>query len=104
VRHAHPRSAAETKFRTRASNTPDAIRHSGASNWYNNGMSSCQDCSLDVDHCHGTLVVHSDRALECTDAACELPDLLRHSFVVDCVAVLGGCCVAEEPGELAAAS
>ena len=67
-------------------------------------MSSCPDCGLHVDHCHGTLVVHSDRDLECTDAACELPDLLRHVFVIDCVAVMGGCCLADERVELPAAS
>ena len=67
-------------------------------------MRGCPDCGLHVDHCHGTLVVHSDRSLECTDAACELPDLLRHLFIIDCRAVLGGCCLAEEPAELAAAS
>jgi hypothetical protein len=67
-------------------------------------MSSCPDCGLRVDHCHGTLVVHSDRTVECTDAACELPDLLRHEFVIDCLAVMGGCCMTDEPVELAAAS
>jgi hypothetical protein len=67
-------------------------------------MSSCSDCGLDVDHCHGTLVVHSDRSLDCTDVGCDLPDLLRHGFVVDCMAVLGGCCGADETVELAAAS
>lgn len=67
-------------------------------------MSSCPDCGLHVDHCHGTLVVHLDRDPECTDTACELPDLLRHAFVIDCRAVMGGCCMAEEPAELAAAS
>ncbi|HJV15265.1 MAG TPA: hypothetical protein VJ625_15355 [Propionibacteriaceae bacterium] len=75
-------------------------------------MSSCPDCGLNVDpdinpyidHCHGTLVVHLDRSLECTDAACQLPELLRHKFVIDCMAVLGGCCVADESADLPAAS
>ena len=67
-------------------------------------MSSCPDCNQHVDHCHGTLVVHTDRTVDCTDTTCEFPDLLRHGFVVDCMAVLGGCCMAEEPAELAAAS
>jgi len=62
-------------------------------------MSSCPDCGLDVeleiDHCHGTLIVHRDRALECTDPACDIPELLRHTFVIDCMAVLGGCCVVD---------
>ncbi len=67
-------------------------------------MSSCQDCGLEIDHCHGTLVVHSDRTVDCTDAACELPDLLRHPLIIDCATVLGGCCAAEEDADLALAS
>jgi hypothetical protein len=67
-------------------------------------MSSCQDCGLEIDHCHGTLVVHSDRTAECTDAACELLDLLRHPLIIDCVAVLGGCCAGEVDADLALAS
>jgi hypothetical protein len=67
-------------------------------------MSSCSDCGLEVDHCHGTLVVHDDRTVDCTDAACERPDLLRHAFIVDCFAVLGGCCLVEEPATFAVAS
>ena len=70
----------------------------------NDGMSSCLNCSLDVDHCHGTLVVHSDRTVECTHAACELADLLRHAFIIDCTEVLGECCVSDEAAELAVAS
>ena len=62
---------------------------------YNLGMSSCLDCDTGVDHCHGTLVVHSDRDLECTNPACDLPDLLGHPFVIDCAAVQGGCCTDE---------
>jgi hypothetical protein len=89
--------------------------------WYDSGMSSCPECGLDsedldasdldasyightyIDHCHGTLIVHRDRAVECTDACCELPDLLRHAFIVDCIA-LGGCCRDEETLDFAAAS
>ena len=89
-------------------------------------MSSCPECGLDsldldasdldaadvgapyldpsnIDHCHGTLIVHRDRTLECTNEACELPDLLRHAFIVDCIA-LGGCCRDEETLDFAAAS
>jgi hypothetical protein len=75
-------------------------------------MSSCPDCGHDadpfldpiLDHCHGTLVVHRDRSLECTDPGCELPELMRHSFVIDCMAVLGGCCVADDAVDLPAVS
>jgi hypothetical protein len=67
-------------------------------------MSGCSDCGLEVDHCHGTLVVHDDRTVDCTEAACELPDLLRHAFIVDCLEVLGDCCLVEESAEFAFAS
>jgi hypothetical protein len=70
----------------------------------NDHMSGCSDCGRDIDHCHGTLVLHSDRTVECTNAACELGDLLRHVFVIDCVSVLGGCCAADEAANLAVAS
>ena len=49
-----------------------------------------------MDHCHGTLIVHADSTIECTDADCELGDLLRHAFIIDCTAMLGGCCAAED--------
>jgi hypothetical protein len=71
-------------------------------------MSSCPDCGRDVDpyvdHCHGTLVVHRDRTLECTNAGCDLPELLRHEFIIDCMVVLGGCCAADDVAGLPAAS
>ena len=67
-------------------------------------MSSCPDCGPDLDHCHGTLVVHLDRTRECTDPACDLPDLLLHTFVIDCRNVSGGCCAADDPVMFAIAS
>jgi hypothetical protein len=67
-------------------------------------MTSCSDCGLDVDHCHGTLVMHDDRTVDCTDAACDLPDLLSHAFIVDCIAVRGGSCTAEDQVDWAEAS
>jgi hypothetical protein len=67
-------------------------------------MSTCLECGLDIDHCHGTLIMHSDRMAECTQPGCELADLLRHALIIDCAAVMGGCCVIEEAVELAAAS
>ena len=63
----------------------------------NSGMSPCADCGMDVDHCHGTLVIHGDGAVDCTDAACESADRLRHALIIDCVAVLGGGCCTDEP-------
>ncbi len=70
----------------------------------NDGMSSCSDCGLDVDHCHGTLIMHDDRTVDCTDAACDLTDLFRHAFIVDCIAVRGGCCGSDELIDWAEAS
>jgi hypothetical protein len=67
-------------------------------------MSSCSDCGPEVDHCRGTLVLHDDQTVDCTDAACKLPDLMRHALIVDCVVVLGGCCGGEEAADFAIAS
>lgn len=88
----------------RVRDTPTELPSSDGASWYQRGMSSCPDCGLGADHCHGTLVVHTDRTVECTNAACELADPLRHLFIVDCIDVLGGCCVANETAKLAAAS
>jgi hypothetical protein len=60
-------------------------------------MNPCADCGADVDHCHGTLVVHGDGTTDCTDATCAGADPLRHALIVDCEAVLGGGCCGDEP-------
>jgi hypothetical protein len=46
-----------------------------------------------LDQCEGTLVVHVDGGflLECTDPECVDLDQLRHSLIVDCTALAGGC-------------
>lgn len=67
-------------------------------------MTSSPDSDLGVDVCQGTLVVHVDRTLECTEADCDFPDLLTHTFVIDCRTVLGGCCIPDETAEFATAS
>jgi hypothetical protein len=59
---------------------------------------------IDVDRCRGTLVAHGDGALDCTDDACALPDPVRHSLIIDCATVLGGCCLDSDTGEVARAS
>ncbi|MBY6365634.1 hypothetical protein [Rhodococcoides corynebacterioides] len=51
----------------------------------------CLDCAGSLDHCHGTLVVHSDFTVECTEAGCVLVHRERHALVVDCTAIAGGC-------------
>ncbi len=51
----------------------------------------CLDCAGSLDHCHGTLVVHTDFTVECTETGCVLVHRERHALVVDCAAVAGGC-------------
>ena len=59
---------------------------------------------MEVDHCHGTLVVHEDLTVDCSDPTCDFADLLRHAFIVDCIVVRGGCCATEELVDWAEAS
>ena len=70
----------------------------------NDGMSSCPECGSDLDHCHGTLVAHGDGSRDCTDAACGLPDPLRHALIVDCFVIVGGCCDEQQRRDFAQAS
>ncbi|CPW65192.1 hypothetical protein [Mycobacteroides abscessus] len=51
----------------------------------------CRDCLRDIDHCHGTLIVHSSRHAECTDRDCDSQYVLRHSLVIDCIAAQCDC-------------
>ncbi|MGB8389564.1 hypothetical protein [Mycobacterium sp.] len=53
--------------------------------------SDCRDCRAGLDHCHGTVIRHSLRRWECTEADCDGPELLPHAFVIDCDAVGCGC-------------
>jgi hypothetical protein len=43
---------------------------------------TCPDCTHDLDHCHGTLVLRDDGTLECTDDACVDTGRERHVLVV----------------------
>ncbi|MEU0503884.1 hypothetical protein [Nocardia sp. NPDC005998] len=52
---------------------------------------NCPSCEFAIDHCHGTLIVHPARITECTDADCIDFDHARHTFVIDCADVAGGC-------------
>ncbi|BAD55142.1 hypothetical protein [Nocardia farcinica] len=57
----------------------------------------CRSCDTAVDHCHGTLIVHVSRVEECTEPDCVDLDHARHTFVVDCGDIAGGCaCAATE--------
>ncbi|WP_216216590.1 hypothetical protein [Amycolatopsis aidingensis] len=62
----------------------------------------CVRCAGGLDHCHGTLVLHADDQVECTDLGCADHDELRHSLTVDCVELAGGCaCLAGVVGPVA---
>lgn len=63
-------------------------------------MSADADYGTDIDRCRGTLISHRDTALDCTEDDCALADPVRHALVVDCVAVLGGCCVSLPDGDV----
>jgi len=52
----------------------------------------CPDCAGGLEHCHGTLVVHVDGGLECTEPDCDDTDPLRHEMSLDCAGTLPGCC------------
>ncbi|MCP2164271.1 hypothetical protein [Goodfellowiella coeruleoviolacea] len=51
----------------------------------------CPGCRHGVDHCHGTLVVHVDGTLECTDLECLRAEVVRHELVVVCRQVDDDC-------------
>ncbi len=51
----------------------------------------CADCRNDLDHCHGTLVVHREGFLECTVFGCTGYDRGRHELVSDCQLIDSGC-------------
>jgi hypothetical protein len=67
-------------------------------------MNGCADCGAGFDHCHGTLVAHSDGTSDCTDAACDSTDPMRHALIIDCVMVTGGCCDEQHAEDFARAS
>ncbi len=47
-------------------------------------IDQCADCVAELDHCHGTLIVHQDTVVECTEDGCFVLDSARHDLVVDC--------------------
>ena len=51
----------------------------------------CTDCEQDLEHCHGTAIVHGDGAGDCTeDPGCCL-GVEQHLFSVSCSAVECDC-------------
>jgi hypothetical protein len=44
----------------------------------------CPDCREDLEHCHGTAIVHVDGAADCSDdPGCRRPATL-HLFMISC--------------------
>lgn len=69
------------------------------------GVTDCVRCSHDLDHCHGTLVVHVDGGVDCTEPDCFDTDVVRHVLVVDCGSVLvHGCACLLTPQAVLVAS
>jgi hypothetical protein len=58
-------------------------------------VTECQLCNRAIEHCHGTLVLHSDATIECTDELCEELQVDLHELVLECRQVAGGCECAE---------
>lgn len=55
----------------------------------------CKDCVEAADHCHGTLMIHADGAVECTEVRCSPLREDRHAFVVSCSLVVRECACRE---------
>ncbi|GAA1251926.1 hypothetical protein GCM10009676_43470 [Prauserella halophila] len=64
---------------------------------------TCSSCEVGIDHCHGTLVEHVSGFVECTDTDCVGFGAERHSLVIDCEAVEGGCGCTAHPQLIAQA-
>lgn len=58
---------------------------------------NCVGCADDLDHCHGTLIIHTTGLTECTGHECVDLELIRHTLIVDCESVLAGCLCTGEP-------
>lgn len=67
---------------------------------------ACAACSDELDHCHGTLIVHATTEVECTDPTCVDLDAVRHALVLDCGSLTGdcGCARSRQPVGTARAS
>ncbi len=66
---------------------------------------TCFDCSAELDHCHGSLVVHVDMAVECTEPGCVDLHVARHTLaLVRCEDVDSACTCVVVAHELLIAS
>jgi hypothetical protein len=60
------------------------------------GMSECDLCLQDLDHCHDVSIEHADGSTECMDPGCRLPHDL-HEWQLPCSGFEPPCpCVPEE--------
>ena len=75
------------------------MRETVGARCYQRCMGMCWDCGSDLDHCHGTLVIHGDGTVECTDGACIVLDPARHTLIIPCGRIAGGCACNPPHGE-----
>jgi hypothetical protein len=52
----------------------------------------CHECRDGLEHCHGTVIHHARFGWECTEPACERPEL-AHAYRLDCEAIGCRCAV-----------
>ncbi|GAA3742947.1 hypothetical protein HDA32_003213 [Spinactinospora alkalitolerans] len=50
----------------------------------------CPGCEREWDHCHGTLIVHTDGAVECTEDDCSASPHL-HAWTTPCGRLVPAC-------------
>ncbi|MGB8404203.1 MAG: hypothetical protein WCE30_09080 [Mycobacterium sp.] len=60
---------------------------------------TCRQCGDDLQHCHGTVIIHAGQAAECTDEDCVTPEA-EHLFRIDCDTV--GCACGQPMGSSSA--
>jgi hypothetical protein len=51
----------------------------------------CSLCDQGIEHCHGTLVLHVDSSVECTDPLCEDLVVETHELLLECHQAGNGC-------------
>ncbi len=55
----------------------------------------CRGCRAGLDHCHGTVILHTLQWAECTEDGCVTPEVV-HAFIIDCESI--GCACAQPIG------
>jgi hypothetical protein len=51
----------------------------------------CLSCLGELDHCHGTLILHETGAVDCTEPGCRDLEEVRHTLRISCAEIDGGC-------------